>query len=81
MSAFEVVASVALLREASARIEELEPELAVVEPEHQDEVAEGSSNKATARRLCLTEQTVKFHLANIYRKTGVRNRTQASRWA
>ena len=31
--------------------------------------------------LWVTEQTVKFHLANIYRKLGVANRTEASRWA
>jgi DNA-binding CsgD family transcriptional regulator len=29
----------------------------------------------------VTEQTVKFHLSNIYRKLGVSNRTEASRWA
>jgi DNA-binding NarL/FixJ family response regulator len=29
----------------------------------------------------VTEQTVKFHLANVYRKLGVANRTEASRWA
>ena len=29
----------------------------------------------------VTEQTVKFHLSNIYRKLGVANRTQASRFA
>ena len=29
----------------------------------------------------MTEQTVKFHLSNIYRKLGVANRTQASRFA
>ena len=31
--------------------------------------------------LWVTEQTVKFHLANIFRKLDVTNRTQASRWA
>jgi DNA-binding NarL/FixJ family response regulator len=34
-----------------------------------------------ARKLWVTEQTVKFHLSNIYRKLGVSNRTAASRWA
>jgi DNA-binding NarL/FixJ family response regulator len=29
----------------------------------------------------VTEQTVKFHLSNIYRKLDVANRTEASRWA
>ena len=29
----------------------------------------------------MTEQTVKFHLSNIYRKLEVTNRTEASRWA
>jgi len=31
--------------------------------------------------LWVTEQTVKFHLSNIYRKLNVANRTEASRWA
>jgi len=44
-------------------------------------VAEGASNKAMARHLWLTEQTIKFHLSNIYRKLDVKNRTQACRWA
>ena len=44
-------------------------------------VAEGGSNKEMARSLWVTEQTIKFHLSNIYRKLGVTNRTQASRWA
>lgn len=44
-------------------------------------VAQGSSNGEVARSLCVTEQTVKFHLANIYRKLSVKNRTQAGRWA
>jgi DNA-binding NarL/FixJ family response regulator len=44
-------------------------------------VAEGHSNAELAQMLWVTEQTVKFHLSNIYRKLGVSNRTEASRWA
>lgn len=44
-------------------------------------VAEGHSNAQLARMLWVTEQTVKFHLSNVYRKLGVANRTEASRWA
>lgn len=43
--------------------------------------AEGLSNGQMAKSLWVTEQTVKFHLSNIYRKIEVRNRTEASRWA
>jgi DNA-binding NarL/FixJ family response regulator len=44
-------------------------------------MAEGHSNGQLAKMLWVTEQTVKFHLSNIYRKLGVANRTEASRWA
>jgi DNA-binding NarL/FixJ family response regulator len=44
-------------------------------------VASGATNSRLARQLFVTEQTVKFHLSNIYRKLGVANRTQASRFA
>ncbi|HEY2162224.1 MAG TPA: response regulator transcription factor, partial [Solirubrobacteraceae bacterium] len=44
-------------------------------------VADGSTNGEIARRLWVTEQTVKFHLSNIYRKLEVGNRTQASHYA
>lgn len=44
-------------------------------------VAAGATNGDVARRLWVTEQTVKFHLRNIYRKLGVSNRTQASHFA
>jgi DNA-binding NarL/FixJ family response regulator len=44
-------------------------------------VSEGHSNSELAKMLWVTEQTVKFHLSNIYRKLNVSNRTEASRWA
>jgi len=44
-------------------------------------VAEGLSNLDIASKLFVTEQTVKFHLSNIYRKLGVGNRTEATRYA
>jgi two-component system response regulator DegU len=43
--------------------------------------AEGLSNAAIAHVLCVAEQTVKFHLSNVYRKLGASNRTEAGRWA
>lgn len=39
-------------------------------------VAEGQSNKEVARRLEITERTVKAHLGAIFRKLGVRDRLQ-----
>jgi len=43
--------------------------------------AQGASNADIAKRLWVTEQTVKFHLSNSYRKLGVSNRTEAGLWA
>jgi len=37
----------------------------------------GGSNREIAERLFVAEQTVKFHLTNIYRKLGVSSRTEA----
>jgi DNA-binding NarL/FixJ family response regulator len=44
-------------------------------------VAAGLPNGRIAKELWVTEQTVKFHLSNVYRKLGVANRTAASRYA
>ena len=44
-------------------------------------LARGLSNKAISQELWVTEQTVKFHLNNVYRKLGVENRAAAVRWA
>src|SRR4051812_27207536 len=44
-------------------------------------VAMGYTNGRIARELWVTEQTVKFHLSNTYRKLDVANRTEASHYA
>src|SRR4051794_9561158 len=44
-------------------------------------LAEGKSNREIAGRLYLSEKTVKAHLAAIFRKLGVTNRTQAAMMA
>jgi DNA-binding NarL/FixJ family response regulator len=41
----------------------------------------GETNKEIAKELCLAEQTVKFHLTNLYRKLEVASRTEAVRYA
>ena len=44
-------------------------------------VSGGRSNRQVAEILWVADQTVKFHLANIYRKLNVRSRFEAARWA
>ncbi len=41
-------------------------------------LAEGHSNREISKRLFLSEKTVKAHLAAVFRKLGVTNRTQAA---
>ena len=45
------------------------------------ELCHGHTNKQIAAKLWLSEQTVKFHLRNIYRKLGIKSRTEALRYA
>jgi DNA-binding NarL/FixJ family response regulator len=56
-------------------------ELTAREREILTAVARGLSNKAISQELWVTEQTVKFHLTNVYRKLGVPSRTAAVRYA
>ena len=44
-------------------------------------VARGLSNRSIAKELWLSDQTVKFHLHNVYRKLDVCNRTEAAKYA
>jgi DNA-binding NarL/FixJ family response regulator len=44
-------------------------------------VAEGLPNKLIARRLGISEKTVKAHLTSVFRQIGVDDRTQAALWA
>ena len=44
-------------------------------------IAGGATNRELAQRLCLSDKTVGRHLANIYAKLGVSNRTAAVSWA
>jgi DNA-binding NarL/FixJ family response regulator len=67
----------ALNEDTSARLAGLtEREIEIVKA-----VARGLSSQAIGKELWVTEQTVKFHLTNIYRKLNVSNRTEAARWA
>lgn len=41
-------------------------------------VAQGDSNRSIAKKLFISEKTVKNHLTNIFQKLGVVDRTQAA---
>ena len=43
------------------------------------QVAEGKSNREVADALYLTPKTVEFHLTRVYRKLGVRSRSELVR--
>jgi DNA-binding NarL/FixJ family response regulator len=46
-----------------------------------ERVASGRPNKQIAAEFWLSEQTIKYHLTNVYRKIGVSSRTEAARFA
>jgi DNA-binding NarL/FixJ family response regulator len=78
----------ALIAEAIARALERsrcgEPLWSTLTPREQEIlglVAEGRTNAQVGRLLWVSPDTVKFHLANVYRKLGVSGRSEATRWA
>jgi DNA-binding NarL/FixJ family response regulator len=58
-----------------------QPRLTARQGEVLDSLATGASNKEIARKLGLTEGTVKIHLAAIYRVIGVKSRGEAIAWS
>lgn len=54
-------------------------ELTATERQVAELVAEGLTNREVASRLYVTQKTVEFHLRNIFRKLGVRSRTELAR--
>ena len=64
-----------------ARSEEQQAELSKREREVLGLVARGLPNKLIARRLEISEKTVKGHLTNVFQRIGASDRTQAALWA
>lgn len=72
----EYLLSRALPVDADVGVDDRLQRLTARESEIAAQVATGHSNKAIAAENGISEQTVKVHLNNIYRKTGLRNRVQ-----
>ena len=66
---------------AARASQQTEPELTPREREVLELLAEGLPNKLIARRLDISEKTVKAHLTSIFQRIGVTDRTQAALWA
>jgi DNA-binding NarL/FixJ family response regulator len=65
----------------AARAGRREAELSGREREVLALVADGLPNKLIARRLEISEKTVKAHLTRVFERIGVTDRTQAALWA
>jgi DNA-binding NarL/FixJ family response regulator len=71
----------AVLEERHAEKEEVEVGLGVLSPRELEVlqlISRGLTNSEVAARLHVTVHAVKFHLAAIYRRLGVSNRTEAA---
>jgi DNA-binding NarL/FixJ family response regulator len=66
---------------ASRRVGPAARQLSAREEEVLRLVASGLANKQIARRLAISERTVKAHLTNVFAQLGVSDRTQAALWA
>lgn len=65
----------------SRRTTSREPSLTAREREVLELVRQGLANKQIARRLGISERTVKAHLTSVFTSLGVADRTQAAIWA
>ena len=65
----------------AARAGQRDAELSRREREVLELVAAGLPNKLIARRLGISEKTVKAHLTRVFERIGVTDRTQAALWA
>ncbi|MFN3255242.1 MAG: response regulator [Ilumatobacter sp.] len=65
----------------SRRTASREPTLTAREREVLELVRQGLANKQIARRLGISERTVKAHLTSVFANLGVADRTQAALWA
>jgi DNA-binding NarL/FixJ family response regulator len=76
MPGIDGLTCIRLLRERFADVK-----IAVLSGLDSDETVESALRLGAACVLWLAEQTVKFHLTNIYRKLDVASRTEAVHWA
>ncbi|MFI5393512.1 MAG: response regulator [Myxococcota bacterium] len=72
-------AAAELLADRRSRVGEVE--LTAREREVLGLVVDGLANKQIARRMGISEKTVKGHLTNLFQRIGVSDRTQAALWA
>lgn len=66
--------------ETASKPKPLSPALSLRESQIAHLVAQAKSNKEIAFELHLTPGTVKEYMCNIFRKLGVRNRTELALW-
>lgn len=69
------------LRAKMSSSEESRPTLTGREAEVLDLIAQGCTNKVIARKLDITEGTVKGHVKHLLKKLGCRSRVEAAVWA
>lgn len=74
----DLLGLVAFERSAKASQAVSRPQLSARQGQVMELVAEGATSIQVARRLCISPETVKTHLKNIYAELGVNNRTQAA---
>ncbi|MGD9792081.1 MAG: response regulator [Acidimicrobiia bacterium] len=78
-SPLDPIAARALLDSRRSRTPDAE--LTDREAEVLDLVRQGLANKQIARKLGISERTVKAHLTHVFQRLGVTDRTQAALWA